>query len=473
MTSGATTSETLVATALKKAKDYCSLNAFTSLEHEKACDYAAMVQREIEQKTAHWLSGIPVAVKDIFCVENSKTTCGSHMLSDFIAPYESCVSERLKDAGLIIIGKTNMDEFAMGSSGENSYFGKTYNPWDKTRVPGGSSSGSACAVAAGIVPVAIGTDTGGSVRQPAAFCGISGIKPTYGRISRYGMVAFASSLDQAGVFAKSAEDLAHILTVIAGHDSRDSTSLETDDEDFSKFLKDPIAGRTIGVIEECLQYGIDDEIIKLTESALKNLEKSGAIIKKISLPSLQYATPAYYVLASAEASSNLARYDGVRYKYRSENYHNLEDMYEQTRAEGFGTEVKRRILVGTYVLSYGYYDAYYKKAQKIRHLIAADFEKAFEECDALVTPTTPTTAFKFQKLDEDPVKMYLNDIYTVPANLAGLPAVSIPCGFDHNGLPAGLQFIGPSMQDARILNMAHQYQQETDWHLRRPPNYSE
>ena len=422
------------------------------------------------------LRGIPVAHKDIFCVKGARTTCGSRFLENFIAPYSAAVAEKCAAAGMPLLGKTNMDEFAMGSSGEHSHFGPTRNPWDETRAPGGSSSGSAAAVAAGLAPVASGTDTGGSIRQPAAFCGITGIKPTYGRVSRWGMVAFASSFDQAGIFARRAEDCALGLNVICGFDPRDSTSLDAPDEDFSREInaapdpKLPLKGKTIGVPREFFSEGLSGQAAQKTREAIVQLEKLGAQAREISLPSLTAAIPAYYVLTCAEASSNLARYDGVRYGRRAQGAADLREMYCKSRAEGFGREVKLRILAGTFVLSHGYYDAYYRRAAKIRRMIADDFQRAFSGgCDVVAGPAAPDSAFGLGEIGEnDPVRMYMQDVFTVPASLAGLPALSAPCGFCQNGMPLGLQLIGPRMGEARILSVAHFYQTQTDFHLQTP-----
>ncbi len=418
------------------------------------------------------LSGIPLAHKDIFCTQGWRTTCGSKMLANFISPYDAYVVERLAAAGMVSLGKLNMDEFAMGSSNETSFFGPVKNPWDVSRVPGGSSGGSAAAVAARLTPAATGTDTGGSIRQPAALCGLTGLKPTYGVVSRYGMIAFASSLDQAGPMAKSAEDCALMLTAMAGFDARDSTSLERPAEDYSRDLHQPLAGLRIGLPKEFFSAGMDADVRAAVDAALAEYRKLGAATVEVNLPNSALSVPAYYVIAPAEASSNLSRFDGVRYGYRAPEYGDLADMYSKTRAQGFGAEVKRRILIGTYVLSHGYYDAYYLKAQKIRRLIAADFAAAFKECDIIMGPASPSVAFAFGARSADPVQMYLSDIYTISTNLAGLPGMSIPCGFGGTRLPkpmpVGLQLIGNWFDEARMLNVAHQYQQVTDWHTRIP-----
>ncbi len=444
------------------------LNAFITLDEEASLHDARQADERLRTSAATPLTGIPIAHKDIFCAKGWRTTCGSKMLSNFVSPYDSHVITRFHEAGAVILGKANMDEFAMGSSNENSYFGPVKNPWDVARVPGGTSGGSACAVAARMAPAATGTDTGGSIRQPAALTGVSGLKPTYGVVSRYGMVAFASSLDQGGPLAKSAQDLALMLNVMAGFDIRDSTSLERPPEDYTRLLEQPLSGLKIGVPREYFAEGLSTGVAKAVEAALVEFQKLGAKTVEVSLPNTRLAVPVYYVLAPAEASSNLARYDGVRYGYRAPEYEDLIDLYEKTRAQGFGAEVKRRILIGTYVLSHGYYDAYYLKAQKLRRLIAQDFSEAFKTCDVIMGPTSPTTAFKLGEKSNDPVAMYLSDIYTISVNLAALPGMSIPAGFDASGLPVGLQIIGNYFDEARLLNIAHQYQQVTDWHSRTP-----
>jgi aspartyl-tRNA(Asn)/glutamyl-tRNA(Gln) amidotransferase subunit A len=409
-----------------------------------------------------------VAHKDIFVARDWLTTCGSKILSNFVSPYDAHLIERFNEAGAVLLGKTNMDEFAMGSSSESSFYGPVRNPWNPDCVPGGSSGGSAAAIAARMAPAATGTDTGGSIRQPAALSGVCGLKPTYGLVSRYGMIAFASSLDQAGPFAKSAEDLALLLNVIADFDERDSTSIRRDAEDYTRDLAKPLAGLRVGVPKEHFGEGLSADVGKAVEEALAQMGKLGAKRVDIELPNSSLSVPAYYVIAPAEASSNLSRFDGARYGYRAKDYRDLADMYRKTRAEGFGPEVRRRILIGTYVLSHGYYDAYYLKAQKIRRLIANDFTDAFKRCDVVVGPTSPTVAFKLGAKTADPVQMYLNDIYTIPANLAGLPAASIPCGFGAGGLPVGLHLVGDYFSEAKLLNVAHQYQKATDWHRREP-----
>jgi len=447
-----------------------ALNAFISIEADSAMAAAAAADARLAQGGAPALTGVPIAHKDIFCASGSRTTCGSRMLANFVSPYDATVVERLRAAGAVVLGKTNMDEFAMGSSNETSYFGPVRNPWDPGRVPGGSSGGSAAAVAARLVPAATATDTGGSIRQPAALCGVTGIKPTYGRVSRYGMIAFASSLDQAGVIARTAEDAALLLGAMAGFDERDSTSVDRAVPDYRAGLERPLAGLRVGLLKEFFEHGLDPAIDAALRVALEVLRGQGATLQEVSLPNLPLSVPTYYVVAPAECSSNLARFDGVRFGHRCEQPRDLRDLYERSRGEGFGAEVKRRIMTGTYVLSAGYYDAYYLKAQRVRQLIAEDFNRAFAEVDVLIGPTTPTVAFGLGDKTSDPVTMYLNDIYTIGANLAGLPAMSIPCGFV-GGLPVGLQIIGAHFAEERLLNVAHRYQLETDWHLRAPEAY--
>ncbi len=445
-----------------------ALNAFITVDAEKSLAQADAADKRIGQGQAGPLTGIPIAQKDIFCAKGWRTTCGSKILANFTAPYDAQVIERFDAAGAVNLGKTNMDEFAMGSSNETSHFGPVKNPWDLLAVPGGSSGGSAAAVAARLAPAATGTDTGGSIRQPAALSGISGIKPTYGVVSRYGMIAFASSLDQGGPMAKSAEDCALLLNTMAGFDTRDSTSLDRPPEDYTRDLAQPLKGLKIGLPKEYFAAGLAPDVAQAIETALAEYKKLGAQTVEISLPNTQLSIPVYYVLAPAEASSNLSRYDGVRYGYRAPEYTDLMDMYKKTRAQGFGAEVKRRILIGTYVLSAGYYDAYYLKAQKLRRLIAQDFTEAFKLCDVIMGPTAPTTAFNLGEKSDDPVSMYLSDIYTIAVNLAGLPGMSIPAGFGTNGRPVGLQIIGNYFAEAQMLKVAHQYQLATDWHLRAP-----
>ena len=445
-----------------------ALNAFVTLNAEISLAEARAADARIAAGAAAPLTGIPIAHKDIFCADGWRTTCGSKMLDNFIAPYDAHVISQFKAAGMVSLGKTNMDEFAMGSSNETSYFGAVKNPWDRNAVPGGSSGGSAAAVAARLAPAATGTDTGGSIRQPAALTGITGLKPTYGVVSRYGMIAFASSLDQAGPMAKSAEDCALLMNVMAGFDERDSTSLERPAEDYTRDLDQPLAGLTIGLPREYFAEGLSTDVGAAVETALAEYRKLGAETVDISLPNTRLSIPVYYVLAPAEASTNLSRFDGVRYGYRAPDYGDLTDMYQKTRAQGFGSEVKRRIMIGTYVLSHGYYDAYYLQAQKIRRLIAQDFDAAFQQCDIIMGPTAPSTAFNFGEKAGDPVSMYLSDIYTIAVNLAGLPGMSVPCGFGANGRPVGLQIIGNYFSEAKMLGVAHQYQRATDWHRRMP-----
>ena len=444
------------------------LNAFIDVDESLALEAAKRADVLLARGGAGPLTGIPIAHKDILCTRALRTTCGSRMLENYRSPYDAHVVEQLERAGTVLVGKCNMDEFAMGSSTETSHFGPAHNPWDRRLVPGGSSGGSAAAVAARLVPAATGTDTGGSIRQPAAFSGVCGLKPTYGVVSRYGIVAFASSLDQAGPLGKSAADLALLLNAMAGFDARDSTSLERPKEDYIRLLGADVRGLRIGVPREYLGEGIDPGVRRAVEAAVQWFEKQGARRVEVELPNSALGVPVYYVIAPAEASSNLSRFDGVRYGHRAERYSDLMDMYCRTRAEGFGTEVKQRILVGTYVLSHGYYDAYYLQAQKVRRLIAQDFAQAFERCDVIMGPTSPTTAFPIGANTSDPVQMYLNDIFTVSAPLAGLPALSVPCGFDEAGLPVGLQLTGNHFSEAWLLGAAHRYQQATDWHLRVP-----
>ncbi len=443
------------------------LNAYITVTAEQALAAAERADRQLAAGTAGPLAGIPIAHKDIFCTNGVKTSCGSRMLDTFVAPYDATVIERLQAAGVAMLGKTNMDEFAMGSSNETSYYGPVRNPWNLERVPGGSSGGSAAAVAAGLCAAATGTDTGGSIRQPAAFCGITGLKPTYGRCSRWGMIAFASSLDQAGVLAGSAADAALLLQAMAGFDERDSTSANEPVPDYRAQLEDDIAGLKIGLPKEYFGEGLDPGVAASVEAAIKEYEALGASVREISLPNAPLSVPVYYVVAPAECSSNLARFDGVRFGHRCEAPRDLEDLYKRSRAEGFGAEVKRRIMIGTYVLSAGYYDAYYLKAQQLRHLISDDFKRAFAQVDVIMGPTTPSTAFALGAKRDDPVAMYLNDIYTIATNLAGLPGVSIPVA-PVDGLPVGLQLIGDVFQEGRLLNIAHRLQQATDWHRARP-----
>ena len=448
------------------------LNAFITIDKEGAIKQAKNVDQKRSRSNFDLLAGIPIAHKDIFCTAGLLTTCGSKMLADFVPPYDATMVTQLKAQNAIVLGKTNMDEFAMGSSSEHSYFKPVKNPWDTTRVPGGSSGGSAAAVAADLVVAATGTDTGGSIRQPAALCGITGVKPSYGRVSRYGMIAFASSLDQAGVLTKSAQDAAIILDAICGFDPRDSTSLDVDPPQCMRHIDQVPKPLTIGVPEEYFSAGLDATVGEIIESALSEFETLGARLVKLTMPNSKAAIPCYYVIAPAEASSNLSRFDGVRYGYRSASADRLEQMYGRSRSEGFGPEVQRRIMTGTYVLSHGYFDAYYIKAQKIRRLIAEDYRRAFEICDLIMGPTTPTTAFKMGAKMNDPVLMYLNDIYTAAVNLAGLPAASIPAGFDDDGLPVGLHIVAPYLREAELLSAAHLFQLHTDHHCKTPVNHS-
>ena len=464
---GTLSSVELTQMALDKARANEHLNAFISLTDDEALAAAEKADTEIAAGNDDPLCGMVTAHKDIFCTRGVLTSCGSKILSNFVSPYDATVIEKTVARNMVSIGKTNMDEFAMGSTNESSFYGPVLNPWNPEHVPGGSSGGSAAAVAAGIVPVATGTDTGGSVRQPASLCGLSGIKPTYGRVSRWGMIAFASSFDQAGVFARSAEDAAIMLESICGFDPKDSTSIEKQEVDFRSGLNQDIKGLRIGLPSQYFNEQLEPHIGEIVERAARQLEAMGATLVEIELPNSSLGIPCYYVLAPAEASSNLARFDGVRYGYRAEEYDDLESMYTNTRTEGFGDEVKRRIMIGTYALSSGYYDAYYIKAQKLRRMIANDFHAAFEQCDVILGPTAPHTAPKLGAVNKDPVKMYLEDIFTVTVNLAGLPGISIPAGID-NGLPVGMQLIGNHMQEGRILNVAHQFQQATDWHTRTP-----
>ncbi|WP_345793650.1 Asp-tRNA(Asn)/Glu-tRNA(Gln) amidotransferase subunit GatA [Thauera sp. JM12B12] len=450
-----------------------ALNAFITVDREGALAAARAADAHIAAGSAGPLTGIPLAHKDVFCTEGVLTTCGSKMLANFVSPYDAHVVSLLKAAGAVSLGKTNMDEFAMGSSNESSHFGAVKNPWNLGRVPGGSSGGSAAAVAARLAPIATGTDTGGSVRQPAAFCGITGIKPTYGLVSRYGMIAYASSLDQGGAFGASAEDCALLLSAMTGFDARDSTSLERPTEDYAAALAapagaKPLAGLRIGLPREFFAEGMAEDVRAAIDAALDQYRTLGATTVEVSLPNASLAIPAYYVIAPAECSSNLSRFDGVRYGHRAADYGDLADMYAKSRAEGFGAEVKRRILVGTYVLSHGYYDAYYLQAQRLRRLIAQDFQAALQHCDLIAGPTTPRTAWALGEMADDPVQMYLSDIYTIAVNLAGLPGLSHPAGFGAGGLPVGLQLIGDYFAEARLLDTAHRFQQATDWHARRP-----
>lgn len=447
------------------------LNSFITVTEEQALETARAADEKIAKGSANALTGIPMAHKDIFCTDGIKTSAGSKMLDNFIAPYNATVVEKLNTISMPMLGKTNMDEFAMGSSNENSFYGAVKNPWDLERVPGGSSGGSAAVVAAKLAPVATGTDTGGSIRQPASLTGITGIKPTYGRVSRYGMIAYASSLDQGGVFASSAADSALLLQEMAGFDAKDSTSVDRAVPDYSKTLEDSLQGLKIGLPKEYFEEGLNADVAKNIESAIEEYKKLGAEIIEISLPNTHLAIPAYYVIAPAEASTNLSRFDGVRYGYRCDDPVDLTDMYMRSRGEAFGQEVKRRIMTGTYALSAGYYDAYYLKAQKIRRLISDDFKNAFEKVDVILGPVAPETAFKIGEKSDDPISMYLSDIYTIALNLAGLPGMSVPAGFADN-MPVGLQIIGNYFEEAKMLNVAHQYQKVTDWHNQSPAQFS-
>ncbi|WP_273525911.1 Asp-tRNA(Asn)/Glu-tRNA(Gln) amidotransferase subunit GatA [Pseudomonas sp.] len=446
------------------------LNSFITVTAEQARSQAQAADARRAAGENGALLGAPIAHKDLFCTQDVLTTCGSKILHNFKAPYDATVVAKLAAAGAVSLGKLNMDEFAMGSANESSHFGAVKNPWDTSRVPGGSSGGSAAAVAAGLVPAATGTDTGGSIRQPAALTNLTGIKPTYGRVSRWGMIAYASSLDQGGPLARTAEDCALMLGAIAGFDPKDSTCVDAPVDDYLATLSQPLTGLRIGLPKEYFGAGLDSRIADAVLAVVEELKKLGATVKDISLPNLQHAIPAYYVIAPAEASSNLSRFDGVRFGYRCENPVNLEDLYKRSRGEGFGAEVKRRIMVGTYALSAGYYDAYYLKAQRIRRLIKNDFVSAFGEVDVILGPTTPNLAWKLGEKNADPVSAYLEDIYTITANLAGIPGLSMPAGFI-DGLPVGVQLLAPYFQEARLLNVAHQYQQVADWHTRTPAGF--
>ncbi len=448
-----------------------ALNSYITVTGERALAQAAAADARLARGETGVLTGIPLAQKDIFCTSGVRTSCGSKMLDKFIAPYDATIVQKLDGAGMVMLGKANMDEFAMGSSNETSFYGPVKNPWDRARVPGGSSGGSVAAVAAGLAPVATATDTGGSIRQPAALTNLTGIKPTYGRVSRYGMIAFASSLDQAGVVARSAEDAAVVLQAMSGFDPLDSTSVERPVDDYVAALNAPIKGLRIGLPKEYFAEGLDPGARACIEAAVKVFEGLGASVREVSLPNAPLSVPTYYVVAPAEASSNLARFDGVRYGHRAEGVHTLEELYKRSRGEGFGAEVQRRIMVGTYVLSHGYYDAYYLKAQKVRRLIYDDFRRAFGEVDLILGPTAQSVAFKLGDKTDDPVAMYLNDIYTIAANLAGIPAMSLPCGF-HQDLPIGMQLMGNFFDEGRMLGAAHQYQQATDFHKRRPKGFA-
>jgi aspartyl-tRNA(Asn)/glutamyl-tRNA(Gln) amidotransferase subunit A len=450
-----------------------ALNAFITVDRDGALAAARAADAAIARGDAPPLAGIPIAHKDVLMTAGLRTTCGSRMLDNFTAPYDAHVVQGLKAAGTVLVGKTNMDEFAMGSSNETSWYGPVRNPWDTRYVPGGSSGGSAASVAARLVPAATGTDTGGSIRQPAALSGVCGLKPTYGICSRYGLIAFASSLDTPGPFARTAEDCALLLNAMAGHDARDSTSIDRPKEDYARKLRQaggarPLEGLRIGLPREYFGDGVAPDVMSAMETVIADLRKLGATTVDVTLPAVKYSVPVYYVIAPAEASSNLSRFDGVRYGHRAAQYRDLTDMYCKTRAEGFGAEVKRRILVGTYVLSHGYYDAYYLKAQQVRRLIADDFQRAFAQCEIILGPTAPTAAFELGAKTDDPVQMYLNDIFTIAGNLTGTPAISIPGGLSHQGLPIGLQLQANYFEEARLLEVAHRFQQATDWHRRAP-----
>ena len=443
------------------------INSFITITEEQALAQAETADKLLAAGEGGVLTGIPIAHKDIFCTQGVRTSCGSRMLDNFISPYDATVVEHLAGAGVVMLGKTNMDEFAMGSSNETSFYGPVNNPWNRNKVPGGSSGGSAAAMAARLCAAATGTDTGGSIRQPAALCGVTGIKPTYGRVSRYGMIAFASSLDQAGPMAASAEDAALMLQAMAGFDQRDSTSMQQQVPDYSATLNDSLQGLKIGIPKEYFDAGLDTGVRQSVEQAIKVYTDMGAEVREVTLPNTGLAVATYYVVAPAECSSNLSRFDGVRFGYRCKDPRDLEDLYKRSRAEGFGDEVKRRILIGAYVLSAGYYDAYYLKAQKLRHLISDDFKQAFDEVDVIMGPTSPTTAFSMGEKSEDPIAMYLSDVYTIATNMAGLPGISIPCA-PVDGMPVGLQIIGNYFDEARLLNVAHQFQQQTQWHQQLP-----
>ncbi|CAG2131884.1 Glutamyl-tRNA(Gln) amidotransferase subunit A [Cupriavidus yeoncheonensis] len=473
--------EELARTYLARIEQAGALNAFTHVDAERTLTQARAADARRARGEATLLTGVPVAHKDVFVTRGWRATAGSKMLAGYESPFDATVVERMAAAGMVTLGKTNMDEFAMGSSNENSFFGAVRNPWDTNRVPGGSSGGSAAAVAAGLAPAATGTDTGGSIRQPSSFSGITGIKPTYGRVSRYGMIAFASSLDQGGPMAHSAEDCALLLNAMAGFDPKDSTSIPPEqggvDEDFTRHLgraragaseSQPLAGLRIGLPREYFGKGLSPDVEETVRAALRQYEQLGATLVEVSLPKTELSIPVYYVIAPAEASSNLSRFDGVRYGHRAAEYRDLLDMYKKSRAEGFGAEVKRRIMVGTYVLSHGYYDAYYLQAQKIRRIIADDFQRAFAQCDVIMGPVAPTVAWKLGEKTSDPVQMYLADIFTLSTSLAGLPGMSVPCGFGEGNMPVGLQLIGNYFDEAQLLQTAHAFQQATDWHLRRP-----
>lgn len=462
--------------AVELASEYLSaidaqntaINAYITLYKDKTLAEAAAADARLAQGNAHALTGVPIAFKDIFCQTGWRTACASKMLDNFIAPYTATVVQNVLNDGMVTLGRVNMDEFAMGSTNESSFYGATKNPFDVQHVAGGSSGGSAAAVAARLAPAAFGSDTGGSIRQPASHCGITGLKPTYGVVSRFGMIAYASSFDQAGPMAQTAEDCAILLNSMAGFDERDSTSLERDKEDYTRDLNQSLKGLKIGLPKEYFTSNNSADVQAALNNAIELLKQQGAELVEVSLPQTELSIPAYYVLASAEASTNLSRYDGVRYGHRASQFKDLEEMYANTRAEGFGAEVKRRIMIGTYVLSHGYYDAYYLKAQKLRRLVANDFQAAFEKCDVILAPNAPTAAPKLGELNSDPVQAYLSDIYTIAVNLAGLPALSLPAGFSANGLPIGVQLIGNYFRESQILGVAHQMQLNSDWHMKMP-----
>jgi aspartyl-tRNA(Asn)/glutamyl-tRNA(Gln) amidotransferase subunit A len=463
------TSREITESVLKRiAKVEDRIHAFITLTPDVARQQAALADARIQKGETTPLTGIPLAIKDLICTQGVRTTCGSHILENYIPPYDATVIEKLKAAGAVLVGKANMDEFAMGSSTENSFFGPTHNPWDLERIPGGSSGGAAAAVAAGECIASLGSDTGGSIRQPASCCGVVGIKPTYGRVSRYGLVAFASSLDQIGPFSKDVRDAALLLQAICGHDFRDSTSVNVPVPDFTQSLVDNVRGMILGIPKECFREGLDPEVESAFREAVRNLEKLGAKTVEVSLPHSEYALAVYYIIAPAEASSNLARYDGVKYGFRAKGSFDLMEMYKETRSQGFGAEVKRRIMLGTYALSAGYYEAYYRKAAQVRTLVRQDFEKTFAHCDVLLTPTAPTPAFKLGEKVDDPLQMYLSDIFTIPCNLAGLPGLSLPSGFSKQGLPIGLQILANHFQEEKMLRAAYVYEQNTEYHLRQP-----
>jgi aspartyl-tRNA(Asn)/glutamyl-tRNA(Gln) amidotransferase subunit A len=449
-------------------EDNAGLNAYVTLDKERTLAEARAADVLLEQGSATALTGVPIAYKDIFCQQGWRSSCSSKMLDNFIAPYTATVVQNLLDAGMVTLGRTNMDEFAMGSTTESSHYGITRNPWQHAHVPGGSSGGSAAVIAARLAPAALGSDTGGSIRQPASHCGITGLKPTYGVVSRFGMIAYASSFDQAGPMAQTAEDCALLLNSMAGFDERDSTSIERDKEDYTRDLNHPLHGLKVGLPREFFGEGLDNQVHTSINNVIEVLKKQGAEIIDVTLPHTELSIPAYYVLASAEASTNLSRYDGVRYGHRAAKFSNLEEMYSNSRAEGFGDEVKRRIMIGTYVLSHGYYDAYYLKAQKLRRMVANDFQAALKQCDIILAPVAPTAAPALASHNSDPVQMYLSDIYTVSLNLAGLPGIALPAGFTTDGLPVGVQLIGNYFAESRLLGIAHQIQQHSDWHTRTP-----